>query len=233
MEKFVLILKADLKNILRDKSLAFVLFVPIIFIMLLRYGIIQIEEYYQPIKEYYSLIVAFFCILTAVFPAWMLSFVMMDEKDQDVVTVMKIMPIAFTRFIFYRLGTVMMFSFLYVFLTLVLNSLIVLSVWKIIFLSFITSLIAPIVMFFIVGYAKNKIEAATMFKLGNTLLFLPVIAFFIDSAWTKITAIIPLYWTFMAFDNINDTSFYLYSFVSVLVHSLFIILSIKRMKRVF
>jgi len=230
MQKIISLIQTDFKNIFRDKSLFSVLFVPFILISILRYGIPIATTYLPVLSEYYVPIVAFSCILSATFPAYIMAFVMIDEKDQKLFNVFKVMPFSFSKFVLYRLGIVALFSFLFSIMMLSLNGLIVFSFAKVFILSLIVSLEAPLVQLFVVSFAKNKIEGLTMFKLVNMFLILPVLSWFFETVWIKIMSIIPVYWTFMAVDTENSINFYAFSLISVIMHLLLIFVFYRRLK---
>lgn len=221
---------ADIKNIMRDRSLSFVLFVPILMIVLLRFAVPQLQQIYPPIIDFYPAIVAFSCMMIAIFPAYVMAFVMMDEKDQQVVQVIRVLPVSIKNFLLYRLLLVMGFSFFYVTITLILNSLIEFNFIQVFILAFLVALIAPMTMFFIVSFAKNKIEGVTMFKLLNMLLILPILQFFIDSPLLNLVGIIPVFWTYAAF-TAEGFTFFNMAAISLLLHGGVVWLLMRRMVR--
>ena len=65
--------------------------------------------------------------------------------------------------------------------------------------------------FLTVSFAKNKIEGATIMKVLNTLLMLPIVSFFLDHPLTYLIGIIPFFWVYEGFKLIeNNTLFFLF-----------------------
>jgi len=80
----------------------------------------------------------------------------------------------------------------------------------------------------VVTFAKNKIEGVTMLKGINMGLALPLVAFLVTSPWTKLLALIPVYWIYQAFDL--SANFWLSTCVGVAYLGLLIIVIFKRFK---
>ena len=94
MNLFFKILHNDLKLILRDKSLLIMFFLPLIIILVCRIGVPELSEYVPAIKEYYWLIVAGLTSVTASTPAFLIGFILLDERDENIHTILKILPLS-------------------------------------------------------------------------------------------------------------------------------------------
>ena len=123
-------------------------------------------------------------------------------------------------------------SFIFSALILQFNGLLNLGLFYVIMISLLFSLIPPILTFGIVSIAKNKIEAATLYKGLSMFLVLPIVAFFIQNQWKYSFGIIPFFWTFNAF-KLNLTLWpFIFNFcIGVGVHLIFITLFYRIYKR--
>lgn len=194
--------KIDIKNIFRDKSLVMMLFLPLLFVFLLQVALPAIAEYFNDIMDYQGLIVVFFGIIAAFFPAYVVSFVMLDEKDQDLQTVLKVMPLPYHLFVIYRIVFTASMAFISCFVTMFFSGFSI--VWyKTVLISAQTSLIAPTAVLFVVCNARNKIEGVALFKLLNVFVFLPVLSYFVDAWYRYLFAIHLLFWPFELTLNSN------------------------------
>lgn len=200
LKKIAILSKNDLRNIFRDKSIWVPMVAPLIILFLLRFGLPQLKNYYPTITQYYGLILAMMSCVNAIFPAFFVSFMMLDEKDQQLFAVMRIMPLAPQWFILYRVLFIAIMAFVFVFITLAFTDLVAMPWVKMLALSLVIALLAPLVTLITVTFAKNKIEGITLLKGINMGLALPMVAFLVVSPWAKLLAIIPVYWIYQAFD---------------------------------
>ena len=204
IRQVVKILLVDLKNIFRDSSLAFMFFVPLLLVFFLRLAIPLISELWPPLSEYYQMILGFFCLLAAVFPAFLISFLMLDEKDENLTVVFKVLPVYSNFIIIYRTFFLLVLGTLFCLVIILGNGLVSYGLKDAILLSLITGLISPIPVLLINSFANNKIEAVTWFKIINMMLMLPLVAFFVAPPWHYFFTIIPTYFIFQSFVEFNS-----------------------------
>ncbi|HAS46399.1 MAG TPA: hypothetical protein DCS93_38315 [Microscillaceae bacterium] len=228
LKKIVTLSKNDLRSIFRDKSFWAPMLAPIAILLLLRFGVPQLAIYYPEVNQYQGLILALMSCINAIFPAFFVSFIMLEEKDLQLFSVMRVMPLAPHWFIIYRISFITLMSFGFVFGTLLLSGLVALSLPKILALSFLIALMAPLTTLIIVTFAKNKIEGITMLKGINMGLALPLVAFLVMSPWTKLLAIIPVYWIYQAFDM--SANFWLNTTIGIAYLGLLIAVIFRRFK---
>jgi len=211
----------DIKLVFRDKSLMIMFVIPVAVTLLCRFGVPQIEEIYSPIKDYYWLIVASLTSLSASTPSFLISFLLLDEKDENVDVLIRILPLPGDFIIKSRILLTIVLGFIFSLFILLLNNLIHLNLMAILSLSLLFALIPPVLTFAITAFAKNKIQAATMYKGLSIILFLPMVAFFFPGNLKFLPGIIPFFWTFNAFFNVGEPLFYILNFgISVITHSL-------------
>ena len=201
----------DLKNVFRDRALTTIFFVPFVIILFLRYAVPLLAERFPVVVGYYPAILAFFCYTVSSFPAFLASFVMLDEKDEDVLTVMKVTPFSLPDFLAYRMLAVVLPGTLFSTLAILLSGLVEMGPASAFLLSVLFALSAPVLTLAVVTFAKNKIEGLSVLKALSAVLMLPLLSFFLSSPWKFTLGVIPLFWTYMAFQEpALNTSFVLY-----------------------
>lgn len=194
MVNITTLIKNDIKNIFRDKTLFFILFVPFIFILINRYAFPLIQLYLPVIHEYKLLVLFVFTSVGVLFPAMIVSFIMIDEKDLDLLKAFRVLPISTAYFLMYRLFFITIAGFVFSFGILYYSGFEVYSLIECYLLSLVFSLSAPFAGLIIITWAGNKIEAATFFK-GITFLFIfPLVSVFIPGTIEELFYIIPNYW---------------------------------------
>lgn len=98
MNLFFRVAKNDLKLIFRDKSLYIIFIVPFLMVLICRFGVSYLAGIISEIPDYYWLIVATFTSVVAATPSFLMSFILLDERDEYIHTMLKILPLP-TNFI--------------------------------------------------------------------------------------------------------------------------------------
>ena len=208
MNKYAAIFANDMKNTRRDPTLLLLLFVPLLFILLTKFGLPTLTEYWPEATMFYTVLIAFFCVLTAVMPGFIVAFMLLDERDQNVLLAIRIMPVKPAGYFGMKMLFMFLFGLIGCFLLLQLNGVVELDVLKSLLVALVCASCSPFFVFFTISFAKNKIEGATMMKVLNTLLMLPIIALFIDHPFTYLMGLIPFFWIYKSFEVINDTALF-------------------------
>jgi hypothetical protein len=203
--KTIVLLNSDLKNILRDRSIVFVMIAPVIILIILRVAPPIYESYFPFMVEYRPLILGFFSVLTSLLAGFMFSFMMLDEKDQCLFPVFRVTPFSFEQLILYRIVIITCLGFIFSLLLILASGLVQMKLYQAILFALLASLGGPVYSLLILSLAQNKIEGATYYKLLNMLLILPVIGMFIESPLRYLFGIIPIFWIFEAFETLSAT----------------------------
>ena len=204
MNKYLSILKGDLKNILRDPTLLLMLFIPFLIIFILRFGLPHFENQFPLINNYSKEIISFFALLSAVLPGFIVSFILLDEKDLQLFPVINVTPVSLSGFLVSRLAFMVILGFLSSLLLLLVNGLYTISFIKSCQLALLCSLNTPILILIISGKAKNKVEGLTLLKLATITLMLPIIIFFLDNNWEYAFVFLPASWVYLFLDNFQN-----------------------------
>lgn len=190
----------DLKLIFRDPVLYVLFFIPLLFIMLLRYGLPQLLEVMPVLVSFKMVILASICLVTSMFPAFVFSFIMLDEKDQQVLDAVRVLPVSSSMFLLYRLVYISLYSFIFNLLILMLSRLTEWSLAKMILISIPVAMISPVSCLIITTFASNKIIGATWMKGLNFLFMIPVLTYIFDGSWEYFLGVLPYYWIFKIYD---------------------------------
>lgn len=196
MNAYFIFIGNDLKIIFRDKTLILMFFLPIILILVCRMLVPFISSFLPGLNEYYWLIIAGFGILSGATPAFLTAFLLLDEKDEDLIPVLRVTPVSYSKLITYRIVFLMQTSFVFALVFLNFNGLAYYSFLRVVATSVLISFIPAILLMLIIPFAKNKIEGVTLFKGLNAVLFIPVIAFFVTPGLKFLFGIIPFFWIY-------------------------------------
>ena len=220
------LVKTDIKNIFRDPSLIVIFIVPVLLIVLLRIVPPLIESYFPEAIEYRPLILGTFSLLISALAGFLLAFVMLDEKDQQLFSVFKVMPFSFGKLIALRVLTMLVSGFCFCLILIAGSGLMDLGVLQMITLALLCSLSGPANTLLIVSIANNKIEGSTYFKGLNMFIMAPLAAMFIAGPIKYLVGVLPFFWVFISFTEYqNPVSFYLHAGIGLVINALYLFLS--------
>jgi fluoroquinolone transport system permease protein len=232
MKLFLSVMTNDLKLIFRDKSLFVMFIVPVAMIAICRFGIPPLTGLFPVLSNYHRLIVATLTTVTAATPSYLIGFVMLDERDENVHTIYRVLPLPGGYILRCRIVFMIIAGFVFSLLVLALNGVTTQGSLATLLSAFLFSLVPPVLTFTMVSFAHNKIEAATFYKGLNMALILPVVSFFVGGIWGWFFGIIPFFWTFKAFMAVAEPGlFALYFVVSAIFHFVLMIILFKVYQR--
>jgi hypothetical protein len=222
------IIRTDIRNILRDPSLLLIFFVPFIILVLLRLGFPALQSVWPDVDKYATIGLAMMCITVAIMPGIAVAFAMLDEKDNNLDTVLQILPVSFKRITWYRMVTIFGFGFLSALLLLSFSGIPSGNPAQKFLLALLAATSAPLMAIIPAFYAQNKIEGATYTKLLNFMIMLPLPAFLFPGWWSWLMMIFPAWWIYFAFTGTdNNLVFVLAIAGGVMLHAAAIFIIMK------
>ena len=232
MKKISTLIQGDLRQIFRDKTLTFFVFAPLILIVFVRNFVPYITLQYPFLQAYHPLIMMFAGIQTAIMFGFITSFIILDEKDENVLQVIRVLPISPFYFILYRLTFATFFSGLGAFLMLYLGGMAYPGLFHSLLLSLQYGLIAPFITLLIATFAKNKVEGMAYFKGVDLLLLLPILSFFVPENFNYLFSVIPSFWTYQLYQaSITKEHVILFFGLGLLVYLLLISILFRQFKK--
>lgn len=206
MNKYYSVIASDLRNTKREPTLLLMFVVPFIMLALIRFGLPALVDFVPVFGQYHKIIIAFFVLLNAVFPGFILSFIFLDEKDLQLISVLRVTPVSLKGVLLSRILFMLVFGFMGSLLILFFNGATNYTLIQNLAIAILSALNVPFLVLFISTIAKNKVEGLTLLKVVNVILFIPVAVFFLENSWENLLAIFPAYWVFQFMDaGINQT----------------------------
>ncbi len=232
MKKLIQVAVNDFRLVFRDNSLKIFLALPILNLIVIRYGLPYVAEVFEVLRDYIHIILMFATMQGSIAFGFIYSMVLVDEKDTNVAKVYGILPVSKFWFVVFRLIPPFLLAAIATVLLLLFEPFYNLPVISNLVFSTLAGLVAPLMILFIAIVAKNKIEAMTWQKLFNIPLYLPIVAFFIPVSFSFIFAIFPTFWAYQGFNFLlEDGNFALYMLIGFAHSILLIVLMIKRFTR--
>ena len=202
----------DLKNIVRDRFLVFGMFIyPVMIIIFARILVHLISPRLENVIEFASpaFFPVFFMLFSLFIPiifGFIAAFLLLDERDEHLLTVLKVMPISRNSFLIFRMFFMSIFAFIVLLIFPPLSGLVdntLFNYTAYIPVAVLYSLFAPFSALLVSSFATNKVQAFAIFKISGTVFMLPLFAFFLIQGDLKyLFSPIPNFWTFMALDSV-------------------------------
>ncbi len=224
---------SDVKNVIRDPFLKWVIPAPFLMAIAFRLlipGVTVVAEPWIALENYYPLLLSTMVLFVPLMYGIVVGFMLLDERDQDTLTALKVTPMSLGKYLLYRIATPIVVSIVTTLLSYPLIGLMDVDLVPLIAVIILASLSAPFTALIFVAFARNKVEGMAIQKMLGGVFMIPMVAYFIHSNWQLLFGIFPTYWTLKAFWVACEggEGFWLYVIAGVLVHIAFIGLLLKR-----
>ncbi len=228
----------DLKSIKRDSLLIYMLIIPPLMVLLVRLILPWLtnrlaDNFAFDLVPYYPMLLSFFFVLQLpLLFGLLVGLLILDERDDDTLTALRVTPISMTGYALYRGGAAVLLSTMYVIIALPLTGLIPLALLPaVIPVAVLSGILAPLVGLVIATFASNKVEGLALMKALGFFLLGPLAAYFIDSNWQLLVGILPTYWPAKAFWVASEGgNFWPYILVGAIYSLLLVALLLRRFK---
>lgn len=232
MKKISTIVLGDLRLIFRDRMLSIFVFAPIILILFVRLFVPYVVSVYPVVKDFQIYIMMFASLQTAILYGFITSFMILEEKDEHVTEVIRILPVSSALFIICRLLFATFISGLGSFLMILFGGFDSPGLLNALLLSLQYGLAAPLIALIAGTFAANKIEGMAIFKGLNLLLILPVLSFFINGIFKYVFAFVPVYWTYLLYKTALAREHTVLVFLAgMVIYLLFLFLMFRQFKK--
>ncbi|WP_317899803.1 hypothetical protein [Aurantibacillus circumpalustris] len=232
MKKIILLTLNDFKHVFRDRMLIIFLFVPVLLICFAKYFIPYITDICPAVRQFHPQIMMMGCIQTSVMFGFITGFIILEEKDENVLQAIRVLPISAGYFILYRFLFASFFSFSGAYSMILLVDLAWPGYWNGFLLALQYGLAAPFISLIISTYAKNKVEGLALFKGINLLIIIPILGFIFPGTWRYFLSFIPMFWTYKLYDDaVNNLSTLVTFLMGLLVYTAVFIFLIKEFKK--
>jgi len=200
----------DIRNVVRDRFLVFLLFAyPVMLILFSRILVHMIApriENMFPLAANFSLIFMFFIVIIPLIFSFIVGFLILDERDEHLLTVLRVMPISRNSYLTYRMFFMSLFAFIVLLIFPPLSGLVEdtqFSYQTYIPVAILSALFMPFQALLVSSYATNKVQAFAIFKISGTVFMLPIFAFFLNLDNLKyIFSPIPTFWSLISLDSV-------------------------------
>lgn len=191
----------DLLNLRRDPLLIYLSLAPWLMLLLVRLTVPGLtawlrEGYGVDLAPHYPLIISFFFIMEIpVIAGVIMGLLLLDERDDGILTALGVTPVSRGAFIRYRLWLTVGISSIHTLICIPLTGLVAPAVLpRMIPVALLSGLFAPLLALTMAVFAGNKLEGLALMKAFGVFLVGPVAAYFISSGWQLLFGLMPSYW---------------------------------------
>jgi len=202
----------DFRNIIRDRFLVYAsIIMPLLVIVISRIILHWIAPTIGdtiPLAKNYSIIFMLFVTMIPIIYGFITAFLILDERDEHLLTVLRVMPISRNAYLVYRMFFMSVFSFIVLLIFPPLSGLVdgtQFSYIEYIPIAVLFTLLTPFSGLLVSSFANNKVQAFAIFKISGTVYLLPLFAFLLSDNLKYIFSPIPNFWTFMTLKEVIYT----------------------------
>jgi hypothetical protein len=202
----------DFKNIIRDKFLVYAaIAMPLMVIVISRIILHWIAPTLKdtiPLAGNYSMIFMLFVTMIPLVYGFIVAFLILDERDEHLLIVLRVMPISRNSYLIYRMLFLSIFSFIVMLIFPPLSGLLEntqFSYIQYIPIALLFTLLTPFSALMVSSFATNKVQAFAIFKISGTVFLIPLFIFLITDNLKYIFAPIPNFWAFITLKELITT----------------------------
>lgn len=188
----------DAKNVRRDAMLRWLAAYPIAMALVLRWGVpalnVQLQTRSIDLVAYYPLIVSFLVLGVPTITGFVIGFLLLDQRDDQTLTALRVTPLTLNNYLAYRIATPIVLSIVMTVVAIPLTGLVEIGPVSLFLAALCGAPLAALDALFLGAFAKNKVQGLALVKGAGVLLWIPMLAYFVDSRWQLACGIVPQYW---------------------------------------
>ena len=190
----------DARNIFRDTNLKWMIFLPVILALFLRFVLPWLsgwllETYDFDLLPYYPAILAYcFVLMCPMIFGMLTGFLLIDEKDDNTLIALQVTPLPLRAYLAYRVLIPIVLTVILMFVIFPLADLGAFPPGHILLTALAAAPTAPLFGLTLAAFARNKIQGFALMKMLGAVLLIPIFAFFTDTLWEYAYGVFPSYW---------------------------------------
>ncbi|EZP75204.1 putative ABC transporter [Parageobacillus genomosp. 1] len=188
-------LSLDRRQLLRDPILLMAGILPLSFMLVIAKGLPWLELVTPfAITPHLPYLFSIFLLITPITVGMMLGLLMLEERDESLVTYFAVTPLGRGRYIAFRMGLPLSMAFVFSILLVIVFPAPTLHRWEV-FLLIITSVLeTPLMALAMLSFASNRLEGLAVAKMLNFVLLPPIVLYFFAAKWRLLGLMAPTYW---------------------------------------
>lgn len=232
MNRLLVLSANDFRMVFRDPLLRIFLLMPLLVFAIIKWLLPLIVDAFPAIQPYDYVILMWACMQAATMFGFINGFVFLEEKDENVFSALRVVPVSASMLIAFRMALGVAISMLISWLILQFGGILSVMDWQIWLIALQYGMLAPLLALLLAVFARNKLEGLAQFKIYNLIVNLPILIYFLDYQGLHALAIIPTYWSFRCVEAIaKGGNFLLYYSLGLAFYWLWLVVLIKIFER--
>ncbi|WP_424358458.1 ABC transporter [Methanocella sp. MCL-LM] len=226
----------DLLNVIRDPLLKWMIVVPFLIALVLRYVVPMITTWALPFIDlvpFYPMLMGLIVVMIPMFYGVCIGFLLLDERDEGTLAALKVSPVSTTQYLAYRITAPMIVSFVTTLIAYPIAGLTGIDLTTLVVVALVASLEGPFFALVFATFAENKVQGFAIQKLMGAILTVPLLAYLLDPKWEFVFYVVPTFWPIRAFweGASGGPNFWLYVLGAIVVHIVLIGVLLKLFDR--
>lgn len=189
----------DFKNLHREALLLTMMFIPLYIALVLGIGLPLIDDWLLDtisvnINDYAPLLMSFYFIMAPAAVGMVIGLMLIDEREANTILALQVTPITWRDYLLYRVSTPLAFSIVLTIVGYPLTGLGDVSPGQAAVVTILGACMAPQMALLLASLADNKVAGFALIKLINTVMLLPMVAYFVDVPYQWLLGILPPFW---------------------------------------
>lgn len=201
MKRLLFLIRHDLNASFRDPLFKGLMFFPFVCFILVRWVFPVLFETYPVLIDYKEVFVMWACMQSATMFGFIYGFLILEEKEENLLRALRIMPVPTSMLIFIRQSVGILISTLVNISILEWGGVLPSNPGIYLLIALQMSLLAPLFMLLLTVLAKTRMEGLAQMKIYNLIFISPGIIFFIPMKALHSFALVPTYWSFRAIET--------------------------------
>lgn len=232
MKKVFALIKRDLKNSLRDYVLLMAVIAPLLLTGFLHLTLpfitdLLLEKLEFDLTVYYPLIFVYVILFTPMIVGTFMGFIILDEKDDDILTYIAVTELGKPGFLTYRIISPLIVSLIMSIIVTKILPLADVEPLRLAIMIIVASISAPLTAFFLGGFAKNKVEGLAYSKGLGILFITPAISYIFTNSWKYVLSFSPPFWVSEILIAPNPTGIIL---IAIAINVVYLLLLVRKFK---
>jgi fluoroquinolone transport system permease protein len=228
---------SDVLNVVRDPLLRWMVIMPFIMAIILRLLIPELTKWAAPfvdIVPFYPMIMALIIVFVPLMYGVCIGFLLLDERDEGMLTALKVTPVSMASYLSYRTMVPMMLSIVSTLIAYPIVGLTGIDPLVLVIITIVSSFEAPLFALIFANFAENKVQGFAIQKMLGGIMTIPILAYLIDPKWEMIFWIFPTYWPVKAFweGTIGGPNFWLYVLAGIVIQFIIIFVLLRRFNKI-
>jgi len=236
---------ADLRRVTRDPLMAGIIAAPLAVALIFRFAVPDAETLQTTLVAYLgqdggasaarAAPVLLMSLLTAIAPGLVgavYGLLIVGERDERTLMALRVMPVSFARYVAARLFTPLALSVGVTIVAYPVAGLAPLPIATVALIALVNAVSAPVVALAMATFARNKMAALAVMRVANSILALPVLAYFAVPPMLYLAWLSSAYWQMKALWLAADSLPFLGTLaVSAVMNVLLLVLFYSRFER--